>query len=325
MSTQTHKKLLDQVRDLLRLKHYSIHTERTYCDWIARYVRYHGMKSRQELEDGEKKIEAFLTHLAVNEQVAPATQNQAMNALVFLYKQVLKTPLKATINAVRARKRLNLPVVLTREEVKHVMDVMQGVPQLVVKILYGCGLRISEAVRLRVKDIDYNMLQITVRKGKGDKDRITTFPKSVIPMLENHLAKVRQMHEMDLKDGYGSAYLPNALARKYARQQYEWHWQYVFPSSRLSTDPRSGTVRRHHIDPGSVNKAIKRAVKQTGIPKKVSAHTFRHSFATHLLERGTDIRTIQALLGHSDVATTMIYTHVLQQGGQGVPSPLDDL
>ena len=309
----------------MRLRHYSIHTERAYCDWIKRFVRYHGMKGREDLQGGEAKIEAFLTHLALELGVAPATQNQAMNALVFLYKKVLKQPLDEEINAVRAPKKINVPVVMSREEVAQVITLIEGVPQLVVKLLYGSGLRIMEAVRLRIQDIDYAFKQLTVRSGKGAKDRLTTFPASLIPSLEQHLAKVRLIHEQDLAQGYGEVYLPYALAPKYPGAGRDWGWQYVFPSRRRATDPRSDTVRRHHIDPSVINKAIKVSARKRGLTKRISAHTFRHSFATHLLERGTDIRTIQALLGHKDVSTTMIYTHVLQQGGQGVPSPLDDL
>ncbi len=325
MSMKKDKRLLDEVRDVMRLKHYSIHTERSYCDWIKRFVAYHKMSSRLDLKDGEQKIEQFLTHLAVKTNIAPATQNQAMNALVFLYKRVLKIPLTEEINAVRAPKRINIPVVMTRDEVRQVITLMEGVPQLIVKILYGSGLRVMETVRLRVQDIDYSMKQICVRSGKGAKDRITTFPESIIPLLENHLAKVKIVHAQDIAEGCGAVYLPYALARKYPNADKQFNWQYVFPSRNLSKDPRSGEVRRHHVDPSVVNKAIKSAVKKIGIKKKISAHTFRHSFATHLLERGTDIRTIQALLGHKDVSTTMMYTHVLQQGGHGVLSPLDDL
>jgi len=325
MSTRKQKRLLDEVREFMRLKHYSIHTERTYCEWIRRYVKYHQMEDRGDLHGGEKKIEQFLTHLAVESNVSPATQNQAMNALVFLYKRLLKEPLQDEINAVRAPRKVNIPVVLTREEVRQLIDIMENTPQLIVKLLYGSGLRIMEAVRLRVKDIDYQMKQVTVRSGKGAKDRVTTFPSSIIPLLENHLAKVEILHQQDLRQGYGEVYLPYALARKYPNAGQEWGWQYLFPSRQLSTDPSRGKVRRHHVDPSVVNKAIKVAVKKLGLKKPISAHTFRHSFATHLLERGTDIRTIQALLGHKDVSTTMVYTHVLQQGGHGVLSPLDDL
>jgi integron integrase len=318
-------KLLDEVRNVLRLHHYSIHTERSYVDWIVRFVRFHGMRSRADLVPAEPKIEAFLTDLAVRGNVAPATQNQAMNALVFLYKRVLSESLPGSINAVRADKRVTVPVVMTREEVAAVLSLMDGTAQVVAKLLYGSGLRIMEAVRLRVKDIDYQMKQLTVRAGKGDKDRFTTFPATLTPLLQNHLAGVKTLHQQNVARGHGAVYLPHALARKYPTAATEWGWQYVFPARNLSVDPRGGVTRRHHVDPSVVNKAIKVAVHRAGLTKQISAHTFRHSFATHLLQRGTDIRTIQHLLGHNDVATTMIYTHVLQQGGQGVPSPLDDL
>jgi integron integrase len=318
-------RLLDQVRDVMRLHHYSIHTERSYTDWIKRYIHFHRMRSREDLANGESKIETFLTDLAVNGKVAPSTQNQAMNALVFLYRQVLKAPLEEKIDAVRADRKVNVPVVLTREEVAKVVSLLDGEAQTIVKLLYGSGLRIMEAVRLRVKDMDFQMKQVTVRSGKGDKDRFTTLPVSLIPPLENQMRKARVLHEQDLAQGHGAVYLPYALARKYPSAAKEWAWQYLFPARDLSTDPLTGVVRRHHVDPSVVNKAIKVAVRRAGLTKVISAHSFRHSFATHLLQRGTDIRTIQELLGHTDVATTMIYTHVLQQGGQGVPSPLDDL
>jgi len=310
---------------VMRLQHYSIHTERSYCDWIKRFIFFHHMKSRDDLKDGELKIEQFLTHLAVHEHVAPSTQNPAMNALVFLYKKVLKQTLDQKIDAVRAKSRKNIPVVMTHEEVTKVISLMKGTSQLVGKLLYGCGLRISEAIRLRVHDIEFDLKTITVRSGKGDKDRITTLPVSVIPLLKSQLTKVKIVHDQDLSQGYGAVYLPYALSRKYKNAEKEWQWQYVFPSGKLSTDPRSNAIRRHHIDPSIVNRAIKVSARKSGLHKRITAHTFRHSFATHLLQRGTDIRTIQALLGHKDVSTTMIYTHVLQRGGYGVISPLDDL
>jgi integron integrase len=318
-------KLLDDVRRVLRLHHYSIHTERAYVEWIVRFVRFHSMRSRADLLPAEAKIEAFLTDLAVHGNVAAATQNQAMNALVFLYKRVLNHVLEGRINAVRADKKINVPVVMTRDEVAAVLVLMDGTPQLVAKLLYGSGLRIMEAVRLRVKDIDFSMKQLTVRSGKGDKDRFTTFPATLTPLLQNHLARVNMLHQQDVAQGHGAVYLPHALARKSPHTATEWGWQYVFPARDVSGDPRSGVTRRHHVDPSVINKAIKVAVRRAGLTKTISAHTFRHSFATHLLQRGTDIRTIQQLLGHNDLATTMIYTHILQQGGQGVPSPLDDL
>ena len=316
---------MDDVRDVMRLQHYSIHTERSYCDWIKRFIFFHHMKSRDDLKDGELKIEQFLTHLAVHEHVAPSTQNPAMNALVFLYKKVLKQTLDQKIDAVRAKSRKNIPVVMTHEEVTKVISLMKGTSQLVGKLLYGCGLRISEAIRLRVHDIEFDLKTITVRSGKGDKDRITTLPVSVIPLLKSQLTKVKIVHDQDLSQGYGAVYLPYALSRKYKNAEKEWQWQYVFPSGKLSTDPRSNAIRRHHIDPSIVNRAIKVSARKSGLHKRITAHTSRHSFATHLLQRGTDIRTIQALLGHKDVSTTMIYTHVLQRGGYGVISPLDDL
>ena len=318
-------RLLDEMRDLMRRRHYSIHTERAYRDWIKRYVRFHNMQSRDDLRPGEEKIEAFLTHLARDRHVAASTQNQAMNALVFLYKHVLDQPLSDEINADRPRRKARIPVVLTREETARVIALMSGVHQLVVKLLYGSGLRITECLRLRTQDVDPEMKALTVRSGKGDKDRITTFPEMLVQPLKEHLVRVKVIHEQDLEEGHGQVYLPHALARKYPHADKDWRWQYVFPAGHRSIDPRSGQTRRHHLDPSPINKAIAKAIRQTGIGKRVSAHTFRHSFATHLLQRGTDIRTIQALLGHADVTTTMIYTHVLQQGGHGVTSPLDDL
>src|SRR6266446_5289717 len=317
-------KLLDQVREVMRLRHYAIRTEQSYCDWIRRYVQFHRMRSREELSPGTWKVEQFLSDLAVNGQVAASTQNQAFNALLFLYREVLRQPFE-NIQAVRANRPVRVPVVLTIEEVKQVITAMSGTPQLVVKLLYGSGLRLMEALRLRVKDVDFQMKQLTVRDGKGGKDRYTVLAEGVVAPLREHLEPVRLTHREDLQQGCGNVYLPGALDRKYPKAAREWGWQYVFPARDLSTDPRSGLRRRHHLDEATINKAIKAAVSRVGIAKRASSHTFRHSFATHLLQRGTDIRTIQELLGHSDVATTMIYTHVLQQGGQGVPSPLDDL
>jgi len=283
------------------------------------------MRSRKDLSPAEPKIESFLTDLAVHGKVAAATQNQAMNALVFLYKRVLNHPMEGSINAVRADKKINVPVVMTREEVAAVISLLDGTAQSVAKLLYGSGLRIMEAVRIRIKDIDFQMKQLTVRSGKGDKDRFTTFPATFSPLLQSHLAGVKTLHQQDLAQGHGEVYLPHALARKSPHATKEWGWQYVFPARHISVDPRSGVTRRHHVDPSVINKAIKVAVRRAGLTKTISAHTFRHSFATHLLQRGTDIRTIQQLLGHNDLTTTMIYTHILQQGGHGVQSPLDDL
>ena len=326
MSSSDNRKLMDHVQQVLRVKHYAISTEKTYCDWIRQYIKFHRMQSKQELSIlPENKVEMFLSYLATERNVAISTQNQAMNALVFLYKQVLESPLEYKVNAIRPTKERKIPIVLTQEEVKQVLTLLEGVPQLFVKLLYGSGLRISEASRLRVQDVDYDYKQITVRAGKGNKDRVTTFSTQLMPQLKNHLQRVKLIHDEDLKAGYGSVYLPHALSRKYPNADKQWGWQYVFPSRNISTDPRSDVQRRHHIDHSVINKAIKVVVKRLGIIKRVSAHTFRHSFATHLLQRGTDIRTIQALLGHSELETTMIYTHVLNQGGEGVVSPLDDL
>ena len=305
--------------------HYSVSTERTYCDWIKQYVRFHGMQNRESLfGEAENKVEKFLTYLATERNVAASTQNQAFNALVFLYKRVLGSPLE-NVRATRSRKTTRIPVVMTRDEVKPVIQLLDGIPELVVKLLYGSGLRITEAVRLRVQDIDFGFKQVTVRDGKGMKDRVTPFPDNLSALFRNHLEKVEMIHEKDLAKGYGTVYLPYALVRKYPNAEREWNWQFVFPGRGLSKDPRSEVIRRHHVDPSAINKAIKKVVRQANITKKVSAHTFRHSFATHLLQRGTDIRTIQSLLGHKDLETTIIYTHVLKQGGEGVVSPLDDL
>ena len=318
-------KLLNEARTIMRRRHYSISTERSYCAWIKQYVLFHKMSSRKDLADGEKKIEAFLSYLAIHRKVAPSTQNQAMNALVFLHKHVLKEQLDGQINAERAPKRIKIPVVLTRAETARVISLLTNSHQLVVKLLYGSGLRIIECLRLRVQDVDFAMKTLIVRDGKGSKDRVTTFPLVLTDALRNHLHRVKLLHEHDLREGYGEVHMPYALARKYPKAAKEWRWQYVFPAGRISKDPRNGKMRRHHLDPSPINKAVAKAVRHADIDKHVTAHTFRHSFATHLLQRGTDIRTIQALLGHKDVSTTMIYTHILQQGGQGVASPLDDL
>ncbi len=309
---------------MLRLKHYSIRTERSYCDWIRRYIKFHKMQCRGDLEGAESKMELFLSDLAVNGHVAASTQNQAFNALLFLYKEVLHQTLDS-VQAVRAERPVTVPTVLTPEEVKQVIVAMAGLPQLVVKVLYGSGLRLMEALRLRVQDLDFEMKQLTVRDGKGAKDRYTVLAEGVIPALREHLEQVRLTHGEDLKAGHGAVYLPGALERKYRNAAREWGWQYVFPARDLSTDPRTGIVRRHHLDEATINKAIKVAVARTGIAKRVSSHTFRHSFATHALQRGADIRTVQELLGHENVSTTMIYTHVLRQGGAGMKSPLDCL
>jgi integron integrase len=282
------------------------------------------MKAREEMLPAEPKIEAYLSDLAGRGRVADSTQKQSINALLFVYREVLHVQI-GTIESVRATRPVRVPTVLTADEARRIIQVMTGTPQLVVKLIYGGGLRLLEALRLRVQDLDFEMKQLTVRDGKGAKDRYTMLPEAVIPVLKEHLEWVRSTHQQDLARGYGAVYLPGALDRKYPGAPREWGWQYVFPARDLSTDPRTGITRRHHLEEATVHRAIKLAVARTDIAKRVSSHTFRHSFATALLQRGSDIRTIQELLGHNDVSTTMIYTHVLRQGGSGTKSPLDCL
>jgi integron integrase len=315
------KKLLDQLHDAIRIKHYAYSTEKTYTHWAKRYILFHN--KRHPAEMGAPEIEAFLTHLAQDENVAASTQNQAFNALLFLYRNVLHIELDVPINALRAKRSQHLPTVLSKDEAARVLAGLQGLHQLMAKLLYGSGLRLMECLRLRVKDIDFEQYQIVVRAGKGEKDRVTMLPASLVGPLKTQLAFVQKLHERDLADGYGSVELPFALARKYPNADKELAWQYVFPSDRLSTDPRSGIVRRHHLDPSGLQRAVRAATKLAKINKPVSPHTFRHCFATHLLEAGYDIRTVQELLGHKDVKTTMIYTHVLNRGPKAVRSPLD--
>ncbi len=324
------KKLADRLREAIRLRGYSIRTEKAYLHWYVRFVRFH--KLRHPATMGAPEVEAFLTHLAVKENVAASTQNQALaastqnqalSALWFLYRKVLPQDLDSPIDALRARKPKRLPAVLTKEEVHRVLGHLSGDHLLMAKLLYGSGLRLMECARLRVKDVDFAYHIIVVRDGKGMEDRVTMLPDGVIPPLQEHLQRVKQLHEQDLAKGYGSVYLPYALERKYPNANREWIWQYVFPANRLSVDPRSGTVRRHHVDESGLQKAVREAARLARIEKRVTCHTFRHSFATHLLEAGYDIRTVQELLGHKDVKTTMIYTHVLQRGGLAVRSPLD--
>ena len=319
------RKLLDQVRDVLRLKHYAIRTEEAYTDWIARFIRFHKTEQgsfRHPREMGAAEITAFLTHLAVEQHVAASTQNQALAALLFLYREVLHQDL-GPIEPVHAKKPQRLPVVLTREEVHQIFAQMNGLPLLMAQLLYGTGIRLMECVRLRVKDVDFARREILIRDGKGEKDRVTMLPESLSAPLQEHLGQVQALHQRDLAGGYGAVYLPYALERKYPNAAREWGWQYVFPATKLAVDPRAGVTRRHHLDESVLQKAVRAAVQKTGISKPASCHTFRHSFATHLLEAGYDIRTVQELLGHKDVKTTMIYTHVLNRGGLAVRSPLD--
>jgi integron integrase len=314
-------KLLDQVRDVIRRRHYSIRTEQVYIDWIKRFILYHNKRHPKEM--AEEEVAAFLTHLARDRNVAPSTQNQALSALLFLYKDVLKQEIGWLENVERAKKPSRLPVVLTRSEIKRVFAHLHGTPKLMAGLLYGSGLRLMECVRLRVKDIDFELAQITVRDAKGGKDRITMLPLNLAEPLQRHLLRIKAQHEQDLEDGFGRVHLPFAIGRKFPKAAREWAWQYVFPSSRLSIDPRSGKRQRHHMAEGILQSALKRSVGATGIVKRANCHSLRHSFATHLLTRGYDIRTVQELLGHKDVSTTMIYTHVLNKPGIGVRSPLD--
>ena len=323
MSNPKPPKLLDQVRDAMRLKHYSLRTEETYIQWIRKFILFHGKKHPRDM--AEPEITAFLTHLAVQGKVSASTQNQALSALLFLYRVVLNQELEFLDGVVRAKKPMRLPVVFHREEVERILAQLQGYKWLMASLLYGSGLRLMECLRLRVKDVDFKYRQITIRDGKGEKDRITMLPGALKEPLKLHLNKVKALHEKDLQDGYGEVYLPYALERKYPNANRDWGWQYVFPSAKRSIDPLSGKIRRHHIDESILQKAVKQAIKSGGISKVGSCHTLRHSFATHLLESGYDIRTIQELLGHKDLSTTMIYTHVLQQGGRGVVSPLDGI
>lgn len=314
-------RLLDQVRDLIRVKHYSIRTEQSYVQWIRRFIVFHGKRHPREL--GAAEVTAFLSDLAVRGKVSASTQNQALAAILFLYREVLKIELPWLNDVQRAKRPVRLPVVFTREEVKLLLAQLEGTVWLMASLTYGGGLRLLECLRLRVKDLDLERGELVVRDGKGQKDRITMLPKLLIEPLRMHFARVRQLHQRDLAEGFGRVYLPFALERKYPQADRDWGWQYVFPSSKRSIDPRSGIERRHHVSPDTIQRALKGAIRRAGIIKPGSVHTLRHSFATHLLESGYDIRTVQELLGHNDVSTTMIYTHVLNKGGRGVVSPLD--
>ena len=314
-------KLLTQVREVLRMKHYSLRTEQAYVDWIKRYIFFHNKRHPEEMSEPE--IRAFVSDLATNKRVSASSQTVALSALLFLYRAVLKKDLPFIEGIERAKRPERLPVVFTQAEVKEVLVRLDGVNHLVAALLYGSGLRLMDALRLRVKDIDFERNEILVREGKGDKDRVTMLPAAIAPQLKEHLKRIAVQHQDDLRNGYGEVYLPYALDRKYPNAGTEWKWQYVFTAARISRDPRSGKWRRHHLSDDTVQKAVKDAIRRAGITKHGSCHTFRHSFATHLLEAGYDIRTVQELLGHKDVRTTMIYTHVLNRGGRGVRSPLD--
>lgn len=323
MGTAREPRLLDQVRDAIRRRHYSYRTEQSYLQWIRRYIYFH--QKRHPREMGEPEIAAFLTNLAVQRQVSASTQNQALNALLFLYKHVLEMDVGLIHGVVRAKRPKRLPLVMTREEVQAVLCRLSGRDWLLACLMYGAGLRVMESIRLRVKDIDFGLKQIVVRDGKGQKDRVTPLPEMVVSALRGQIDQVKRIRDGDLADGHGEVSMPFALARKYPNAARELPWWYVFPASHRSRDPYSGRIKRHHLDESAIQKAVRQAVRASGITKPISCHGFRHSFATHLLASGYDIRTIQEILGHEDVRTTMIYTHVLGRGAQGVTSPIDSM
>jgi integron integrase len=314
-------RLLDRVRDALRVRHRSPRTVEAYVRWVRRYVLFHEKRHPSEL--GAEAIREFLTHLAVEGRVSASTQNQALAALVFLYREVLARDVGDVSGAVRAHAPHRLPEVLTRSEVRALLAQLEGVDWLVAALLYGAGLRLLEALTLRVKDVDFDRRELRLRRAKGDKDRVAPLPEAVRAQLREHLAQVRELHSRDLAVGFGAVALPGALAAKYPNAPREWAWQWVFPATRRYFDPAAHTQRRHHLHETVIQRAVKRAVSAAGIAKRASCHTLRHSFATHLLEAGTDIRTLQELLGHASVSTTMVYTHVLNRGAAGVRSPLD--
>lgn len=314
-------KLLDQVRDAVRLKHYAYRTELSYVDWVKRYILFHNKTHPKDM--GENEVQAFLTYLASERKVSASTQNQALSALIFLYRNVLHKELDLPTRLITAKRSTHLPTVLTPTEVRNVLQVVEDTTGLIARLLYGSGMRLQECLRLRVKDIDFGNHRIIMRSAKGANDRSTLLPETLIEPLQFQLKTTQLIHQKDLKEGYGETLLPFALSKKYPNAGKEWVWQYVFPASQRSTDPESGVVRRHHLHPSAVQKAVRRAAQKAGLDKRVTPHTFRHSFATHLLEAGYDIRTVQELLGHKDVKTTMIYAHVLNRGPKAVRSPLD--
>ena len=314
-------RLIDQTRNVMRLHHYSIRTEETYVQWIKRFIFFHNKRHPNEM--GEKEVRSYLTHLAVDKHVSASTQNQALSAILFLYKRVLEQELDWIDDVVRAKHPKYLPVVLTKSEVMKMLNAMTGTNALIAMTLYSTGMRLMEVLRLRVQDVDFEQHQIVVRSGKGNKDRVTTLPEMLVVPLKKQIDEARAVHNNDLAEGFGRVYLPFALDRKYPKAGAEFGWQYCFPSLNRSTSPRTGLVGRHHRHEKNIGRAIKNAARHVGIFKRVSSHTMRHSFATHLLENGYDIRTVQELLGHKYVSTTMIYTHVLNRGGRGVRSPLD--
>lgn len=316
-------RLLDRVRGEVRVRHYSLRTEETYVGWIRRFILFH--RKRHPAEMGAREVEAFLSHLASERQVSASTQNQAKAALLFLYKHVLGAELPWLDGVVQAKPSRHLPVVLDSGDVRRVLDGMEGTTGLVARLLYGTGMRLMEGLRLRVKDLAFDRGEVIVRAGKGNKDRVTMLPGSLVDLLKVHLAKVRKLHQKDLEEGFGEVYLPDALGEKYPGAARTWGWQWVFPSANRSVDPRSGQERRHHVAPETVQRAVRTAAQAADLSQPVTPHVLRHSFATHLLRSGYDIRTVQELLGHKDVETTMIYTHVLNRGGRGVASPLDQL
>ncbi|WP_041916648.1 integron integrase [Desulfocapsa sulfexigens] len=317
-------KLMDQVRETLRYYHYAHSTEKTYCQWILRYVYFYD-KKRHPKEMGGREVESFLSHLATHGKVAASTQRQALNALVFLYRDVLQIPLDQSIAPIRSKRKPHPPTVLTENEVERVFAQMKGTHLLMAKLIYGTGIRLMECIRLRIQDIDFGQRQLFIRSAKGGKDRTTFLPRFVHDELHEHVERVKKLHRQDLEQGFGEVYLPNALARKYRKAAWETSWQYVFPSKSRSIDPRSKKERRHHVLESGLQKAVKSAVRKSGIDKRATVHTLRHSFATHMLENGTNIRVLQDLLGHADVKTTEIYTHVMRKDIDGLQNPLDRL